>query len=90
MGIQLLQADKKRVIFAGDYAEGLLSNRLTSKRIKGYVALGGMVDLDGHILKCSKGKGTRTAGLECKNPLKSVSTWRKVQISGGHKAGAGL
>jgi hypothetical protein len=69
--IHWLQADKKRVIFAGDYAESLLSNRLTSKRIKGYVALGDMVDLDGHILKCSKGKGTRTVGLECKNPLKS-------------------
>jgi hypothetical protein len=37
-----------------------------------------------------KGKGTGTQGLECKNPPKSGSTWRKIQISGGHKAGAGL
>ena len=29
-------------------------------------------------------------GSECKNPLNSVSTWRKVQKSGGPKAGAGL
>jgi len=32
-GIHLLQADKKRVIFAGDY-EGLVCNQLTCKRIK--------------------------------------------------------
>jgi hypothetical protein len=58
--------------------------------MRGYVALSGIVQLDGHILKCSKGKGTRTAGLECKNPPKSESNLAEEQISGGHKAGAGL
>ncbi len=74
----MLQADKKRVIFAGDYAEGLLSNRLTSKRIKGYVALGGMVDLDGHILKCSREKVPEQRALNAKTPRYLSSTWRKA------------